>query len=68
VKHIVTAHIKYDEDRHGMIEMEDNFDTAMGHGTKDNSKIIQFLKSTKLYNNIFKKIYINKSHTISTYL
>jgi len=51
VKHILTECHKYEQDRH-RIEIDPTLDSALGLETKDNIKMIDFLKSTNLYNSI----------------
>lgn len=51
IKHIVTECTKYDQDRY-KVKMEEIIDTTLGRNTANNKKILQFLKSTNLYNKI----------------
>jgi len=53
MKHVVTECIRYERNRH-RVEMKEILDTKLGTETKNNVKIIQFLKLTNFYNAIKK--------------
>jgi hypothetical protein len=51
VKHILSECLKYEQDRQ-RIGIDTSLDTALGPETEDNIKMLDFLKSTNLFNSI----------------
>ena len=51
VKHILSECLKYEQDRQ-RIGIDASLDTSLGPETVDNIKMLDFLKSTNLFNSI----------------